>query len=141
MKSTKIYNSAIQQKCLLLMALSIDGSKAQVPAGEETYYFMYPVKDINTGGITATLKYKGKYIEDGCTTFKCYPSLEDTDYSLKNYPVALIKEDNKLDNKYLGIVNNKANDLHDVERKNMKSQREVPKMTFKTLTRRSCRMA
>jgi hypothetical protein len=41
-------------KRLLLNALSIYGSKARVPTGEESYNFMYRVQDINPCGTTRT---------------------------------------------------------------------------------------
>lgn len=71
-------------KRLLLTAMSIYHSKSKIPEGEENFNFLYRVAEINPGGLTCTLKYEGKYFEEGGTDFRSYPAIDDSDLFIEN---------------------------------------------------------
>jgi hypothetical protein len=102
-------------KRLLLKAAAIYGKK--IPRSEEKYNFQYIVKSIDSNNTTATIKFERKYIEDHGTSFKVYPIIEDSDYEIDEYHIALIKEDSNLYNHYIAIANKEANDLRDLQDK------------------------
>jgi hypothetical protein len=114
-------------KRLLLPAATIYGTLARVPKGEANFIFLYIVSEINEDCQTASIEYEGKYVMDGGREFKTYPPHTASDYIIENYRLSLLKEDNDLFNRYLGLINKEINDQKDKE---LKKQAESKKSSL-----------
>jgi hypothetical protein len=100
---------------------------ACVPEGEENFIFLYIVSEINADCTTASIEYEGKYVVDGGRAFNTYPPHTSSDYVIENYRLSLLKEDNDLYNRYLGLINKEINDQKDKE---LQKQAELKKSSL-----------